>query len=61
MRHRLPSIGIARYHRYYSMIRLPVSRLTPSPIQLVGHTPFTEEDTGPPELPLHIHVKRAKA
>lgn len=28
---------------------------------LVGHTPFTEEDTGPPELPLHTHVKHAKA
>jgi len=61
LRHRLPSIGIARLRWYYSMIRLPASRLTPSPIRLVGHTPFTEEDAGPPELPLHTHVKHAKA
>ncbi|MEA5031737.1 MAG: hypothetical protein VB025_06285 [Sphaerochaeta sp.] len=60
MRHRLPSIGITRFRWYYSMIRLPASRLTSSRILLVGHTPFTEEDAGPPELPLHTHVKHAK-
>lgn len=61
LRHHLSSAGITQLQWYYVMIRLPASRLTSLRILLVGHTPFTEEDTGPPELPFHTHVKHAKA
>ncbi len=61
MRHRLPYSGIARHRRYYAKIRLPASCLAPSLVIACRPYSIAEGNAGSPELPLHTHVKRAKA